>query len=274
MNKLKNIFLLLVLGVITLVSCDEQIQGFVNPYEDVDYEALAISDNDSILKFLNTHYYDSALDDVKLINSGQASMFSNTISLKMTEVTQNDIKYKLYAYITEEGKPNPVKGSPTEMDSIFVNRKGVLLFNNSIENDPFDQADQTWWSLISTFGIVNSAPSPIIGWVKGFPFFKSGENITNNGPITYQNTGKGYIFIPSGLAYPSINYVPGQATNSLFDQIIVFKVELLDFVEDTDHDNDGVPTIKEDADGDGNPVNDFSDSTNPNLPDYLNPNIR
>lgn len=267
-----------------LVSCDDQNNfGLVNPFEDVDYEALAKSENDSILKFLNTHYYDENTDLVKSINNGQASMFSNTNNLKIVDVTQNEIDYKLYVYITEEGIPdfrdnsNPNLGrkeNPTKMDSIFVNREGVLLINNSIDVDPFDQADQTWWSLISTFNFINAAPSPIIGWVEAFPYLKSGQNITNNGPIRYQNTGKAYILMPSGLAYPSINYVPGQPIDPLFDQIIVFKVELLDIVENTDHDNDGTPTINEDADGDQDPTNDFSDTSNPTLPDYLNPRIK
>ncbi|RKS03112.1 T9SS type A sorting domain-containing protein [Flavobacterium sp. 102] len=42
---------------------------------------------------------------------------------------------------------------------------------------------------------------------------------------------------------------------------------------DNDDDGDGIPTILEDANGDGNPLNDFSDPLHPNLPDYLNPAI-
>jgi len=33
-------------------------------------------------------------------------------------------------------------------------------------------------------------------------------------------------------------------------------------------------TINEDANGDGDPRNDFSDPSNPTLPDYLNPKIK
>ena len=36
---------------------------------------------------------------------------------------------------------------------------------------------------------------------------------------------------------------------------------------------DGLPTKDEDANGDGNPANDFSDPNNPTLADYLNPDI-
>ena len=113
------------------------------------------------------------------------------------------------------------------------------------------------------------------------------------------------MFIPSGLAYRNIGTV-----NILANENIMFYIDLFDFVKDTDHDNDGVPSIMEDPDGngdprdddtdgdfianyldtdddndgvltrdedangDGNPANDFSDPNNPELADYLNPKIR
>ena len=309
MNKIKSLLTVLVLAIV-VYACDEDFNTFVNPYEDVDYEALAISDNDSIVKFLKSHYYNETLDSLKIIDDNQTSLFDDSTRLKSTEVVENDITYTLYAFVTREGSTNPDKGNPTEVDSVFVNRKGIILDNNNIDSSPFDQADETWWSLASTFGLSSFAPSPIVSWTKGFPFFKPGENITNNGPLTFQNTGKGYLFIPSGLAYPSINYIPGQVANALFDRVLVFQVELLDFVKGTDHDNDGISsaienldeemnttdldtdedglpnyidtdddgdgvlTINEDANGDGDPTNDFNDPNKPDVPDYLNPDIK
>ncbi|WP_397446842.1 peptidylprolyl isomerase [Polaribacter sp. R77954] len=270
MTKIKYLFALILFAAI-VYACDDNLNGFTNPYENVDYEALAISDNDTIVTFLESHYYNESLDSLQLIDANQTSLLADS-RLEIIETEQNSINYKLYVFVTEEGVTTPPKGNPTEMDSIFVNRKGIQLLNNSLDTDPFDEADETWWSLANTFGISGSASTPIRGWTKGFPILKPGENITNNGPLTFQNTGKGFIFIPSGLAYPSINYQLGGLDNALFDQIIVFKVELLDFVKDTDHDNDGIPSIEEDADGDGDPTNDYSDSSQPNLPDYLNPN--
>lgn len=270
MTKIKNILALLIFAVIIYACGDDNI--ITNPYADVDYEELATLDNDSIVLFLESHYYNVSLDSLKPMESGQTSMLDDNERLKIIDVVENDISYKLYVFITHEGVPNPVKASPTKMDSIFVNRKGIELINSHIDSDPFDEADQTWWNLGPTLGL-GGAPNPILAWVEGFQVLKSGENITNNGPLTFQNTGKAYFFIPSGLAYPSINYQIGQLLNPLFDKIIVFQVELLDFVEDTDHDSDGVASINEDADGDGDPTNDFSDESNPTLPDYLNPNI-
>ncbi len=269
MTKIKYLLATLLFAVI-LYACDDNLRGFTNPYEDVDYEALAIADNDSIVTYLGSHFYNESFGSLKLIDADQTSLLDDN-RLEIIETEQNGIDYKLYVFVTEVGVTSPDKGNPTEMDSIFVNRKGIQLLNNSLETEPFDQADQTWWSLANTFGIPGNATTPIRAWTKGFPVLKPGENVTNNGPLTFQNTGKGYIFIPSGLAYPSINYQIGQ-DNPLFDKIIVFQVELLDFVKDTDHDNDGTPSIDEDANGDGDPTNDFSDPTRPTFPDYLNPN--
>lgn len=262
MTKLKNIFALLIFTVIIYACGDDNFIS--NPYADVDYEALATSDNDSIRGFLRSHYYNVSLDSIKPLVDGETSLLHDSRLDSIIDIEQNDIKHKLYVFVTNEGGSNPDKGFPTKMDSIFVNRKGVQLISNSIEYDAFDEADETWWSLGTTYGLSGYAPTPIIAWVEGFQKLKSGENITNNGPLTFQNTGKGYFFIPSGLAYPSINYQIGQVANPLFDQILVFKVELLDMVQDTDHDNDGKASIDEDA---------FSDENNPTLPDYLNANI-
>jgi len=261
MNKFKLIVFLL--GIVVLNSCDDNIRGIANPFEGTDYEQLAITDNDSIIRFLNTHYYDAAADSIKLIENNEVPLFDETDRLKIDKITENDIEYTLYTYITEQGTPSEDKGTPSVVDSVFTNYRGIELLGNTLSRAPFDSNTQVW------------IPNSIIGWANGFTYFKNGNNITNNGPITYSNTGKGFIFMPGGLAYPSIDFVFGQQDPAAlpYDRILVFKIELLDFVKDTDHDNDGTPSRLEDANGDGNPRNDFSDPSLPNTPDYLNPNI-
>lgn len=266
MNKLKNIFLLLLLGVVVIFSCSDDTNSIVNPFANINYEELAISDNDSIVKFLTTHYYNSTVDSIKLIESADLVSILKDKDLIITEITKNEIDYKLYTYIVNKGIPNPNKGYPSVIDSVFINYSEIILANNNLDRNPFNSGENIWLSNVIT------------GWAKGLTYFKSGENITNNGPITFQNPGEGYVFIPSGLAFPSINYIIGQDNGRTspppYDLILVFKTELLDLIENTDHDNDGIPSIKEDANEDGDPTNDFSDNSNPNVPDYLNPNIK
>ncbi|WP_296637375.1 peptidylprolyl isomerase [Polaribacter sp.] len=304
MTKIKNIIIIIVLAVL-VYACEDD--GFiVNPFADVNHIALAESDNDSIVKFLQNHYYDRDLDSVKPLVSGKVAMFNDVSSLKTLEVTENTIDYKLYVYVARQGNSgsDPDKGFPSVVDSVFVKYDGRTMGGTSFSENSFDNnTSGIWFTLLSV----------IKGWSYGFTQVKGGELKKDpsgepfNGPITYLNGGKGVLFIPSGLAYPSSN--PNNQSSALVDTNLMFYFDLLTLVPDTDHDNDGVPSIledidgdgivvnddsdedgfpdyfdvdddgdgvftkDEDANGDGDPTNDFSDPDNPDVPDYLNPDI-
>ena len=80
-----------------------------------------------------------------------------------------------------------MKGHPTVVDSVLVKYKGQY-FNSTTELIDFDERtiQPVWFTLHSV----------IRGWSLGFGYFKGGENITNNGPITYINGGKEYYSYP------------------------------------------------------------------------------
>ncbi|NCT10403.1 MAG: peptidylprolyl isomerase [Flavobacteriia bacterium] len=307
MTKIKNI-LVLTLFSLLIYACGSD--SFTNPYTNIDRKALAISDNDSIVKFLQAHYYDETLDSVKALISGKTSIYEDS-KLKIMDITENDIDYKLYVYVANEGSPapNPDKGFPTIADSVFVKYSGRFFSGTTFSQTAFDS---------NTTGIWFTLNSVIKGWTNGMVKFKGGQLKKDpsgnpfNGPITFLNGGKGVIFIPSGLAYPSSNQQNISNSNlvNLLDSNLFFYVDLLDFVKDTDHDNDNVPSIVEDLNGDknlnnddtdgdgipnyfdadddgdgvltknedkngnGDPTDDKNDPTNPNLPDYLNKNIK
>ncbi len=261
--------------------------------DDFDHASQALIDNDSLIDFLESHYYNDAIDSVKPLVSGVTALINDS-RLMIQDVTEQEVDYKLYSLIIKEGSPNPEKGYPTEMDSILVKYKGQYLFDTDDLID-FDERfiNPIWLQLNAV----------IRGWTHGFTNFKGGENVTDNGPITYVNGGKGVLFIPSGLGYRNFGSsgIP-QNVN------LMFYIELYDIVENTDHDNDSIPSILEDPDDDGDPrndntdndnfpnyldddddndgvltineggddgdpTNDFSDPDNPTLPDYLNPDI-
>ena len=261
--------------------------------DDFDYEGQALVDNDSILVFLENHYYNDAIDSVQPLVTGATSLLNDS-RLIIQDITDFDVDYKLYVFVKSVGNPVPDKGYPTEVDSVLVKYKGQY-FNSTVELIDFDErtVNPLWLTLNSV----------IRGWSHGFTNFKGGENITNNGPITYANGGKGVLFIPSGLAYGQFGTAGIPPSSSL-----MFYIELYDIVENTDHDLDSVPSILEDPDGDGDPrnddtdgdgfpnfsdpdddndgvltkdeggadgdpTNDFNDPNNPTLPDYLNPDI-
>ncbi|MGK0413807.1 MAG: FKBP-type peptidyl-prolyl cis-trans isomerase FkpA [Polaribacter sp.] len=306
MAKIKNIFAVAIVAIL-MYACGDDNNFIVNPFADVDHISLAVSDNDSIVKFLKNHYYDTEVDSVKLLVTGKTAMFDDNVHLKTMEVTENAIDYKLYVYVAREGDAgaDPDKGYPTKVDSVFVKYAGRTMSGATFSDTNFDSNTRGgWFNLLSV----------IKGWSYGYTNLKGGELKKDpntggifNGPITYLNGGKGVLFIPSGLAYPSTN--PQNYSSNLVDTNLLFYIDLLDFVPDTDHDNDGVATIDEDIDNDGNlfnddtdsdgfpnyfdvdddgdgvftadedanndgdPTNDFSDPINPTLPDYLNPAI-
>ncbi|MCT4698526.1 FKBP-type peptidyl-prolyl cis-trans isomerase [Tenacibaculum haliotis] len=291
MIKFKHFFYIALLSVL-LYSCDSDNNTVVN----FDHEAQEIIDNDSIVKFLMNNYYDDAVSkEVKPMVAGETSLYDDP-KLITKEVKEADIDYKLYYYLINEGTPagSTPTGNPTVMDSVYSKYRGQRILEEKKLSDEFDRGT-TWFSLNRV----------IKGWTHAFVHFKGGENTTpNGGRIEYTGGGKGILFIPSGLAYRETG-TTGIPQNSN----LIFYIELWDFVEDTDDDQDGVPsffegldsngdlinddidedrvvnyldtdddgdgvlTKDEDADGDGDPRNDFSDTNKPTVPDYLNRDV-
>ena len=291
MNKIKNIFAFAIVTIL-IYSCGT---SSTTPVDDFDYEEQALIDNDTLVKFLKTHYFDTSVDSVKALVSGQTALYDDTSKLKSMIVTDFDVDYTLYYYVNREGTPDPDKGYPTVMDSVFVKYYGQRIVRTDSLSASVDTNSNIWFTLN---GVIR-------GWSHGFTNFKGGKNITDNGPITYENGGNGVLFVPSGLAYSNTGQGPIQP-----NECLLFYIDLYDIVKDTDHDNDGIPsinedidgngdsrdddtdtdgipnffdldddgdgtlTINEDANGDGNPANDFNDPNNPTLADYLNPDIK
>ena len=97
--------------------------------------------------------------------------------LKSMSVTENEIDYTLYYYKNREGTPTVDKGYPTVMDSVYVKYYGQRIVNTDSISESFDSNNGIWFTLN---GVIR-------GWSHGITNFKGGNNITNNGPITYEN---------------------------------------------------------------------------------------
>ena len=247
---IKKFFVVILWVLIIFYACNQDNSNIY--VDDFDHEAQALIDNDSLIDFFETHYYDDLLDSIQPIVSEGMSLI-NDPRLLIQNVTENEVDYKLYVFIKSEGNPNPDKGYPSVVDSVLVKYKGKY-FNTTDDLINFeDRSFSPIWLRLNTV---------IRGWSHGFTNFKGGENVTDNGPITYINGGKGVLFIPSGLGYRNFGTptIPPNAS-------LMFYIELFDIVENTDHDNDSIPSILEDPDGDGDPRNDDTDSDN--IPNYL-----
>ncbi len=262
MNKIKSILTLLVLTT-AFFACRDNITNDV-----FNHEAQAIIDDDRLNDFFRSYYFDVEIDSLKPLIEGKTSLLDDP-KLNELDVRFDNIDYKLYTYVKEEGIGI---NKPTIADSVLV-RRSELFITDSLEIRTVVTARlQTWidpFRRVSSSGNTSSIQLEREGWVKGIVAFKEGIQLqTNNAPITFAGVGRGFIFIPSGLAFRNTglgNTIPGNS-NFIYD-IDLFKVNV-----GTDHDNDGVATIDEDGDGDGDPRNDMNDRNNRGIPDYLNPN--
>jgi hypothetical protein len=296
MIKFRHLFLI---GIISLLAYACGSDG-VAQVDNFDHAAQALKDNDTLVKFFKSHYYDATEEIVKPIENGETALFDDPkLTSQIVEETINDvdINYTLYTYVTQQG--TSTKDYPTVVDSVLVSYSGRRILNGeSLSDTDFDNNNNLWFVLGA--GVIR-------GWTYGIPNVKAGVNVTApNEPLTFDGTGKIMLFIPSGLAYRNV----GSGSSILPNENLLFYVELSDLVENTDSDGDGVPNILEDIDGDGkpwnddtdengvvnfadpdddgdgvltknedanndgDPTNDFSDPDNPTLPDYLNLNIR
>ena len=241
--KLKQLFYLcLFVGVLStvIVGCDDD-----DDFQPFDHAAQAVIDDEALVDYLKTHYYNEDLDSIKEVDNSQIPFFDNVSTMVVEE---NEITYNLYYIVTEEG----VGYQPSKIDRVLTTYRGELLdgtvfdFRNSIA------VGNPWFSLQSV----------IKGWSYGFTHFKGGTNISMPGaPIEFEDIGEGFLFIPSGLAY-----LNGGSGNVPPNAPLVFTVGLHDAVPE-DHDSDTVASNLEDIDGDGDLLNDDTDGDG--IPDYL-----
>lgn len=281
--KIKLFISFLVLSTIIL-SCNKNSSSSDN----FDHEGQALIDDVTLSEYLETHYYippttSEAFGVIDTIENGETPL---TDLVETLNVEYANIDYKLYVL---KNQPEGVNDNPTKVDRIFVKYQGHTIENESVQFD--ENILYSWLSLQGT----------IPGWGFGFPEFKSGNNITQpNMPHTYENTGKGVIFMPSGLAYRNLGSGLIGANEPLYFHIDLAEVQFVDddsdsilskfedvdgnnIFTDDDTDNDGLANYTDsddDGDGiltkyenpdpndDGNP-NDAIDTDGDNTPDYL-----
>jgi hypothetical protein len=230
--NIKNIVIVFAV-VLMIFSCDDDTNQFV-----FDNAAQALIDDDSLVNYLETHYYNATLDSIKEVDSGQTPFSAQVQTI--TVVENDDVTYNLYYIVSEVG----VGYQPTKIDDILTTYKGELLNGTVFDQRETITVGNPWFNLLSN----------IKGWQYGLPMFKGGTNISMAGePLEFENFGGGFLFIPSGLGYlnSGAGLIPANSP-------IVFKIEL-HFSKAADHDGDGVVSNDEDVDGDGDVTNDDTD---------------
>ncbi|MGV6845484.1 MAG: FKBP-type peptidyl-prolyl cis-trans isomerase [Lutibacter sp.] len=233
--KIKSAIIILIV-IIGVWSCKKS-----NSTTPFDAAQQALDDDATLVEYLQTHYLNSSDNAIWTITNGETPLMDQ---VQTDNITYNDIDYKLYYLKETDGVGN----MPSRADSVLVTYAGMLLDSTVFDS----RSNLTWLSLTQV----------IEGWSYGFTHFKGGTKVINpDESFYYENTGTGYLFIPSGLAYGN----NGQ-TSIPENSPLIFKIALNE-VNQSDDDNDTVLSIDEDVNGDGNVKNDDTDSDG--VPNYL-----
>ena len=216
-------------------------------------------EKDSIIEFLQTHFYnyedfenlpnnssvELLIDTISGDNSDKISLYDQVSNLMIDVEDENSemIPHNMYYIINREGNGE----SPTVADSVFVAYKGLTLDNNT-----FDVRNTPIW-LDNT--------SVVRGFKELTALLKRGDISTNlNGTYSLTNYGVGLVIMPSALGY-----YENSAGSILPYSPLIFQINLNTF-NTTDHDYDGINSIDEDLNGDHIFANDDTDEDN--IPNY------
>ncbi len=220
---------------------------------------VVVEDEAAIQAYLETHFYNYEdfenppadfdfqvqLDTIAGTN-GDKRPLSQDIQSMTIEVSSEDfglddnetVAHTLYYLIAKEGEG----GMPTAADSTYIRYQGSFLSGILFDGT----ADYTWQYL----------PFFLRGYSQGVSKFRAGDAIVENpdGTTEITNGGVGVMFLPSGLAYFN-----GSSNGIAPYSPLIFKISTGLYIPDTDYDGDGIPSIMEDLNGDGDVTNDNTD---------------
>ncbi|WP_324721344.1 FKBP-type peptidyl-prolyl cis-trans isomerase [Salinimicrobium sp. HB62] len=256
-----NKFLLLYLFLAAFaISCDKDDDDpeVVPPRDRGEQE---IADQAALEEYLKTHFYNYEefenppagfdyriqIDTINEANADKIPLSSSPLLMPKT-FTYEDVEYTLYVLKVREGAAE--QPQPKFSDSTYVAYEGELLNRTT-----FDSSESpVWFDLTRT----------IAGFGQGLTEFRgaSGFEILSDNTVQWNDDyGIGAIFMPSGLGYFS-SFQQGIPTYSP----LVFTFHLY-AVNEADHDQDGVPSWREDLNGNQRLLDDNTDGDN--SPNYL-----
>ena len=271
--RLTKLFILITFLSITVVSCKKDDDGS-DVIEPVlrDKAEQAIADDEAIIAYLQTHFYNQEdfenpsegfdkvikFDTISGENANKTPLIESDL-LTSKVITRDEVDYKIYILKVREGAGD----KPTFADSTYQNYRGELL--NGVK---FDQANTPLWfdlqGYISTAisngqAVLQKKGGVIPGFAAGVTEFREASGFTLNDDNTVKwndDYGIGAIFFPSGLGYfaSASGAIPAYSP-------LIFSFQLFG-VNEADHDGDGIPSYMEDLDGDKNVFNDDTDGNN------------
>ncbi|MFD2101792.1 FKBP-type peptidyl-prolyl cis-trans isomerase [Flagellimonas iocasae] len=274
-----GIFVSLFLTLI-FVSCNNDDDGGPESLPPRALSEVSAEDDADIKAFLETHFYNYEefesppadfdykikIDTIAGDNAGKTPLMdmvrSTSIAVSTNEhgldiEREEDVPHILY-YLSARPTfeeldamgPDPSVGAyPTVADSVYVRYEGRLLDGTIFDGSTFNPI---WFDLARLQDLSQGAR----GFAEGIPFLKTGGAIIDNGDgtVSVEDYGVGMILFPSGLGY--YNDVRGQIPQY---SPLMFHIDLFT-LNRTDHDNDGIPSIEEDVNGNGFLYDDNTDA--------------
>jgi len=242
--KIRKVTLYILCVIVGFVSCSEGNDGIEPTFVPVqDRGEQQIIDRDSLLGYLNTHYYNSSvfignpnpsMNDLiitKLLE-GEAIPVDHTLLMNAIETKTTlfaDVDYEYYILRLSQGGGLEQPNFSDNIRVIFSgNLLNELIFDNAVSPTDFD---------LTTL---------VTGWSRVLPEFNIAETFIENsdGTISFTNVGVGVMFLPSGLGF----FADSPSSSIPIYSNLIFKFDLYQ-TEILDHDFDGVPSYLEDLDG-------------------------
>lgn len=252
-----SLFILTILTV--FISCEDDDGPIVNPIVEEDRTEQQMKDNDSIVDYLSSHYYNSSFFEtganhtftdivITELEEGESVPEGHTLLSEVVEThstTYLEADYEYYILRINQGGGE----APKFTDQVRVRYEGSTIEDGDVfDSNPIPS---DWFLQIDGF---NRAPIKI--WQLVFPEFNASTSFNfNNGAVEFNDFGLGVMFAPSGLAY--FAFPPTGSSIGAYGNL-VFKFELLQ-VETGDTDGDGIPSYAEDLDGNVDVTDDDTD---------------
>jgi len=256
------------LGLLLLIS--NAFSGCKKDDEELTYtirdrKEQYAAEKDSILSFLQSHTY---IVDVygniiikPLEYSWQVSLYDQAEVVEMEDPEVEDLVYEVYYIRVEEGTGDTI----TTTDNVLLSLK---IYNFDLEcfleqTELFPVWVNVWMPIASV---------RLLGLRYVLPRFRVGTYRANpDGTVTFEGKGIGMAVLPSGLANYELAYMSndGAVLSSYSPVVVTFKTLHIN----TDLDNDNVPNVVEDLNGNGDPTDDNTDKEleeKYNLPSYPN----
>jgi hypothetical protein len=253
--KIRKITLYILCAIVGFASCSKDDNRDDPIFIDVrDRAEQQIADKDSLIGYLETHYYNSSvfvgnpnpsINDLVVteLPDGESLPVDHTLLIDAIEIKTTvhvEVDYEYYILRLNQGGG---VDSPHFSDDVRVIFSGNLLdeevFDSAVTPEDFDLTVLVagWGRVLTQFNVAE--------------FFIEAVD----GTVSYTNAGVGVMFLPSGLGF--FAETPLNSNIPLYSPLI-FKFELYQ-TEINDHDGDGVPSYLEDLDGNFELANDDTD---------------